>query len=163
MCRHADGVVSHLGATSLSGAPGPRVRLLGTEAAYVMADFTGEPHVWSGQADGRRAQRLAVPRRRARAGGARQRPQADLYRAVAAALASDDPQAAMPVDPWDAVHTLAVIDAARVSAAAGARAFVAVETPRRRTLTSGGWGQGRAAADRGAPRGALPSPSRVTT
>ena len=43
--------------------------------------------------------------------------QADLYRAVAAALASDDPQAAMPVDPWDAVHTLAVIDAARVSAA----------------------------------------------
>ena len=46
VCRHAGGVVSHLGATSLSGAPGPRVRLLGTEAAYVMADFTGETHVW---------------------------------------------------------------------------------------------------------------------
>ena len=30
VCRHAGGVVSHLGATSLSGAPGPRVRLLGT-------------------------------------------------------------------------------------------------------------------------------------
>ena len=43
--------------------------------------------------------------------------QADLYRAVSAALESADPQAAMPVDPWDAVHTLAVIDAARVSAA----------------------------------------------
>ena len=55
--------------------------------------------------------------------------QADLYRAVAAALASDDPQAAMPVDPWDAVHTLAVIDAARVSAAE--QRVVTVETPAR--------------------------------
>ncbi len=42
--------------------------------------------------------------------------QADLYRAVAAALSADDPQAAMPVDPWDAVHVLAVVDAARTSA-----------------------------------------------
>jgi predicted dehydrogenase len=42
--------------------------------------------------------------------------QADFYRAVAAALATHDPQAAMPVDPRDAVHVLAVIDAARVSA-----------------------------------------------
>ena len=55
--------------------------------------------------------------------------QADLYRAVAAALATDDPQAAMPVDPWDAVHTLAVIDAARVSAAQ--ERVVRVETPAR--------------------------------
>ena len=36
---------------------------------------------------------------------------------VVSALASEDPQGAMPVDPWDAVHTLAVIDAARISAA----------------------------------------------
>ncbi len=48
---------------------------------------------------------------------------------MAAALASDDPQAAMPVDPWDAVHTLAVIDAARVSAARDQ--VVTVQTPRR--------------------------------
>ncbi|MBE3073537.1 MAG: gfo/Idh/MocA family oxidoreductase, partial [Actinobacteria bacterium] len=33
--------------------------------------------------------------------------------------ATQDPQAAMPVDPYDAVHTLAVIDAARASAAHG--------------------------------------------
>jgi predicted dehydrogenase len=118
VCRHDSGVVSHLGATSLSGAPGPRVRLLGTAAAYVMADFPGETHVWSGQADvdaahsgwlHRGEEREAVARGSVR--------QADLYRAVEAALASDDPQGAMPVDPWDAVHTLAVIDAARVSAA----------------------------------------------
>ena len=130
VCRHVDGVVSHLGATSLSGAPGPRVRLLGTEAAYVLADFPGEAHVWTGQADAdashsgwlyRGDDRTPVRR----SGSA----QADLYRAVAAALATDDPQAAMPVDPWDAVHTLAVIDAARVSAAQ--ERVVGVETPAR--------------------------------
>ena len=128
VCRHAGGVVSHLGATSLSGAPGPRVRLLGTQAAYVMADFTGEMHVWDGQADADSSHSgwlyrgdSREPVERAGSG------QADLYRAVAAALASDDPQAAMPVDPWDAVHTLAVIDAARISSAEDR--VVAVETP----------------------------------
>jgi predicted dehydrogenase len=128
VCRHAGGVVSHLGATSLSGAPGPRVRLLGTQAAYVMADFTGEAHVWTGQADLDAAHSgwlyrgdSREPVERAGSG------QADLYRAVAAALASDDPQGAMPVDPWDAVHTLAVIDAARVSASEGR--VVTVRTP----------------------------------
>ncbi|GAA4406190.1 Gfo/Idh/MocA family oxidoreductase [Fodinibacter luteus] len=130
VCRHASGVVSHLGATSVSGAPGPRVRLLGTEAAYVMADFTGEPSIWSGQADPdaghsgwlyRDDERSPVVRAAA--------SQADLYRAVAAALAAPDPQAAMPVDPWDAVHTLAVLDAARASAAQ--EQVVPVETPSR--------------------------------
>jgi predicted dehydrogenase len=106
------------------------VRLLGTEAAYVMADFTGEAHVWSGQADADASHSgwlytgdTREPVERSASG------QADLYRAVAAALASDDPQGAMPVDPWDAVHTLAVIDAARVSAQQ--ERVVTVETPAR--------------------------------
>ncbi len=130
VCRHADGVVSHLGATSLSGAPGPRVRLLGTQAAYVLADFPGEVHVWTGQADADDAHsgwlhrgEEREPVRRAESG------QADLYRAVVAALGAADPQAAMPVDPWDAVHTLAVLDAARVSAAE--ERVVTVDTPAR--------------------------------
>ena len=92
VCRHAGGVVSHLGATSLSGAPGPRVRLLGTEAAYVMADFTGEAHVWSGQADADAGHSGWLYRGDSREpveqGGS---GQADLYRAVAAALASRRP------------------------------------------------------------------------
>ena len=128
VCRHPAGVASHLGATSVSGAPGPRVRLLGTAAAYVMADFTGEPNVWSGQADadaGHSGWLYRGDEREPVARGAT--TQADLYRAVSAALESADPQAAMPVDPWDAVHTLAVIDAARVSAAE--ERVVAVETP----------------------------------
>ena len=55
--------------------------------------------------------------------------QIDLYRAVVAALGAADSQAAMPVDPWDAVHTLAVLDAARVSAAE--ERVVTVRTPAR--------------------------------
>ncbi len=130
VCRHESGVVSHLGATALSGAPGPRVRLLGTSAAYVMADFTGETHVWSGQADADAGQSGWLYRGDEREPVARgTSTQADLYRAVAAALESADPQAAMPVDPWDAVHTLAVIDAARESAAQ--ERVVTVRTPAR--------------------------------
>ena len=130
VCRHEGGVVSHLGATSLSAAPGPRVRLLGTSGAYVQADFTGEAHVWGAQADAdaghsgwlyRGEEREPVERADS--------SQADLYRAVAAALSAGDPQAAMPVEPWDAVHTLAVVDAARLSAAQ--ERVVAVETPSR--------------------------------
>jgi predicted dehydrogenase len=118
LCTHASGAVSHLSATSVAAAPGPRVRLLGTRGAYVLADFEGEPHPWSGQSDldadhcgwlYAGAERTPVPRRAS--------AQSDYYRAVAAALAAPDPQAAMPVDPWDAVHVLAVVDAARVAAA----------------------------------------------
>lgn len=130
LCRHDGGVVSHLSVGSLVAAPGPRVRLLGTRGAYVLADFTGETHVWSGQADAdgahagwlyRDGGREPVPRARSE--------QADLYREVAAALAAPDPQAAMPVDPWDAVHVLAVLDAARVAAAQ--ERLVVVQTPGR--------------------------------
>ena len=55
--------------------------------------------------------------------------QADLYRAVADALAGADAQERMPVDPWDAVHTLAVIDATRASARG--QQVLEVETPDR--------------------------------
>ncbi|HET7762110.1 MAG TPA: Gfo/Idh/MocA family oxidoreductase [Phycicoccus sp.] len=130
VCTHDSGVVSHLSATSLAAAPGPRVRLLGTEGAYVQADFEGEPHLWTGQADldpdhcgwlYGRGERVAVRRVPA--------SQADLYRAVAEALAGADAQERMPVDPWDAVHTLAVIDAARASARG--QQVVEVDTPDR--------------------------------
>ena len=130
VCRHEAGVVSHLGATAISGAPGPRVRMLGTSGAYVMADFTGETHVWSGQADADATQSGWLYRGDEREPVARgTSTQADLYRAVAAALVSPDPQARMPVDPWDAVHTLAVIDAARESAAQERVVTVSTPTP----------------------------------
>jgi predicted dehydrogenase len=127
-CRHRSGAVSHLGSTSLAAAPGPSVRLLGSRAAYVVGALgveatafteflpSDDGHIgWLVTGD----QREPVPRQDGE--------QADFYREVAQALRSDDPQAAMPVDPRDAVHVLAVLDAARASAtAAGA---VEVRTP----------------------------------
>lgn len=116
LCRHDSGMVSHLGALSHAGAPGPRVRLLGRDAAYVIATLDGEPVPWTAMLDApgstgwivRGTEKEAVPTVAAR--------QADFYVAVADALASGAGQAGMPVDPRDAVHTLAVIDAARTSA-----------------------------------------------
>ncbi|MFW5470168.1 Gfo/Idh/MocA family protein [Knoellia sp. CPCC 206435] len=128
VCRHDSGVTSHLGATSLSGAAGPRVRLLGRGAAYVQNDFNGEPNVFPDTADldeqhcgwlYRESEREPVTKTNSSA--------AEFYRAVGAALSAPDPQAAMPVDPRDAVHTLAVIDAARTSAEA--QRVVEVITP----------------------------------
>jgi predicted dehydrogenase len=120
-CRHRSGVVSHLGATSVSAAPGPRVRILGRSGAFMLNQFEddgadiypdlahADPEhcgwIYVGE------QRTPVPRPAA--------GQVDFYRGVGRAVGTQDPQAAMPVDPSDAVHTLAVIDAARVSAAHG--------------------------------------------
>lgn len=119
-CRHTSGVVSHLGATSVAAAPGPRVRLLGDHAAYVLGAQRGEETAFT----------EFLPQDDAHAGwlvrgdSREQVPlqpgePADFYREVAAALAEPDPQGAMPVDPRDAIHVLSVLDAARVSASGG--------------------------------------------
>jgi predicted dehydrogenase len=131
-CRHASGVVSHLGASSLSAAPGPRVRILGRSGAFLLNQFEDEGvGIYPDLADADAAQCGWVyvgsqrsPVARPAAG------QVDFYEAVRRALGAADPQSAMPVDPYDAVHTLAVIDAARASAAQGI--VVAVGTPGRR-------------------------------
>ena len=130
-CRHLSGVVSHLSATSVAAAPGPRVRVLGLGGAFVLNAFEGDGGIYPDLADADAAQcgwvyttagRTPVTRP---AGG-----QVDFYRAVKRALGSADPAHAMPVDPYDAVHTLAVIDAARASAAH--RSVIHVRTPGRR-------------------------------
>ena len=118
-CRHTSGVVSHLGATSVSAAPGPRVRILGLRGAFLLNQFEEDgAGIYPDLADADVAhcgwiylgeQRTPVSRPAA--------GQVDFYRRVSHALGTADPQTAMPVDPYDAVHTLAVIDAARVSAA----------------------------------------------
>jgi predicted dehydrogenase len=120
-CRHTSGVVSHLGATSVSAAPGPRVRILGRRGAFLLNQFEDDGadiypdlgHADHGQCGWIYAGDQRTPVTRPAAG------QVDFYRQVSRALATQDPQAAMPVDPSDAVHTLAVIDAARASAARG--------------------------------------------
>lgn len=130
LCRHEAGMISHLSATSLAGAPGPRVRLLGRDAAYVLSGLADEPVTFADLADDdgtcgwlyRGDERTPVTRVSS--------SQGDFYRAVAAALAAPDPQGAMPVDPRDAVHVLAILDAARQSAADGRE--VEVITPGQR-------------------------------
>jgi predicted dehydrogenase len=103
-------------ASAVNGAPGPRARVSGSTAAFVIGrqfddvgSFTefenvGDTVGWIVRGDEREPGPVIT--------GA---DQADFYRGVAAALGSDDPQPLMPVDPRDAVHVLAVIDAARTS------------------------------------------------
>jgi predicted dehydrogenase len=128
--RHTSGVISHLGATSVSAAPGPRVRILGTRGAFLLNQFEDDgadiypdlAHGDAGYCGWVYAGERRTPVRRPLAG------QVDFYRQVARAIGTQDPQVAMPVDPDDAVHTLAVIDAARASAARGT--VEQVRTPR---------------------------------
>jgi predicted dehydrogenase len=115
---HASGARSHLGALSLAAAPGPRTRVLGTSAAYVATSFEAEPTAFADLADldadhsgwlVRGSERTPVPRPHGQ--------HWHFYADVAEALVSGRGQAAMPVQPADAVHVLAVLDAARLSAA----------------------------------------------
>jgi predicted dehydrogenase len=128
-CRHASDVMSHLGATSLSAAPGPRVRILGLGGAFLLNQFEDDgsgiypdlAHADAAQCGWIYVGAQRTPVSRPAAG------QVDFYRQVKRALGTQDPQGAMPVDPYDAVHTLAVLDAARTSAAQAT--VVQVRTP----------------------------------
>ena len=115
--RHVSGVTSHLGATSLAGAPGPGTRLLGREATYLVADVGGDLTAYDAWRDADDEHRgflvrgdESEPVPRARGGWA------DFYRGVREALAEGSTP---PVDPAEAVAVLEVLDAARVSARDG--------------------------------------------
>lgn len=112
--RHRSGLTSHLSATSLAGAPGPRTRILGRDAAYLVAGMSGEPSAYSGWDDLDEHHRgwlvrgeESEPVGRAPGGWG------DFYPAVAGMLRESSPP---PVDPDEAVAVLEVLDAARLSA-----------------------------------------------
>ncbi|WP_028046544.1 Gfo/Idh/MocA family protein [Cellulomonas sp. URHE0023] len=122
---HTSGVVSHLEAGAVVGAPGPRTRVLGDAGAYLVTSFEGEPTPFSALDDAyeetrrpgepthegwlvRGSDRAPVPR----VG----RGHSDVYRAVAAWVVDGGPP---PVDPFDAARTARVLDAAKVSADEG--------------------------------------------
>jgi predicted dehydrogenase len=124
--RHANGVVSHLRASAITAAPGPRMRVLGTKAAFVVQeldsqedalrsgarpdsvpDWGAEPHThWGQLVSG--GDSLPVPSERG--------DWPEFYSLLVRALRDDMPP---PVDPHDAIMTLRVIEAARYSAARG--------------------------------------------
>ena len=121
---HRSGTISHLRASAVTAAPGPRLRVLGSDAALIVreldsqedrlragqrpdtaADWGVEPaHAHPRLITGERSVPLTPER------GAWQR----FYEQLALALAGQGP---VPVDPHDAVAALSLLDAARRSAA----------------------------------------------
>jgi predicted dehydrogenase len=121
---HANGVRSHLWGSWRQGAPCPRFRAAGTEGSYVVQDVDGqEARLRSGESPASAGEQWGaeLPERWGHLcrGDARESvPSAHgawnlFYPAFAAAVRGAGP---VPVDPWDAVATAAVLDAARISA-----------------------------------------------
>jgi predicted dehydrogenase len=121
---HDGGVRSHLWGSWRQGAPGPRLRAAGTSGSYVIQDVDGqEAQLRSGASPASAGQDWgAEPPQRwgllVRGDTAEPVPSAHgawnlFYPAFAAAVRGTQP---VPVDPWDAVATAAVLDAARTSA-----------------------------------------------
>jgi predicted dehydrogenase len=124
---HAGGVRSHLWGSWRQGAPGPRLRAAGRLGAYVIADVDGqEAQLRSGASPAAAGERWGVePAERwghlHRGDAVEPVPSVRgawdvFYPAFAAAVRGVQP---VPVDPWDAVATAAVLDAARTSARTG--------------------------------------------
>jgi predicted dehydrogenase len=127
--RHRDGMTSHLAGNWREGAPGPRFRVTGTEGSYVVAGMDGQEQALidgrspASEGDGwgvEPEERWGVLRR----GDAGEPVPSErgrwdtYYPAFAAAVRGAGP---VPVDPWDAVRSLEVIDAARASGEGGIR------------------------------------------
>jgi predicted dehydrogenase len=121
---HEDGVRSHLWGSWRQGSPGPRFRVAGTKGAYVIQDVDGqEAQLRSGGSPAISGDQWGTepPERWGhllRGDVSEPVPSArgswDLfYPAFAAAVRGEQP---VPVNPWDAVATAAVLDAARASA-----------------------------------------------
>jgi scyllo-inositol 2-dehydrogenase (NADP+) len=122
--HHTNGVLSHLHGSAITAAPGPRLRVLGTKAGFVIRDLDGQEDAlragirpdqvpdWGSEPEPRWGALVrgdeSVPVPSERGDWPR------FYALLLRALRDGDPP---PVDPRDAVATLRVIEAARQSAA----------------------------------------------
>jgi predicted dehydrogenase len=124
---HVSGVRSHLWGDWMQGSPGQRFRVVGTEGTYVVGGMDGqEEALIAGGSPAREGERWGLePEERwghVARGDAHdvvptERGRWDAYYpAFAAAVRGEAP---VPVDPRDAVASLDVLEAARVSAAQG--------------------------------------------
>ena len=121
--RHAHGVISHLRASAITAAPGPRLRVLGTQAAFEVRDLDGQEdalrsgarpdHVpdWGSEPEARWG-RLVTGEESAPVPSER----GDWPRFYALLVRALRDGNAPPVDPHDAVATLRILEAARCSA-----------------------------------------------
>jgi predicted dehydrogenase len=126
---HASGAYSHLRASAVTAAPGPRLRTLGTRAAFVVDELDGqEEALRDGLRPGRDEPWGVGPAGRLVRGDEEEPVRSErgdwpaFYRGVERWLR--DSAAPPPVDPHVAVEVLRVIDAARRSAETGATADV---------------------------------------
>jgi predicted dehydrogenase len=117
-------VISHLRASAITAAPGPRLRVLGTKAAFVVEELDGQENAlrsgarpdegseWGSEPESRwgrlRSGEESTPVPSERGDWPR------FYALLVRALRDGGPP---PVDPRDAVATLRVLEAARRSAA----------------------------------------------
>ena len=123
---HRSGVVSHLRASAVTAAPGPRMRVLGTRGAFVIDGLDGQEdalaagrrpddgHPWGVEPESAWGRLV-----RGEASVAVTSEPGDwpaFYRLMTVALAGEGP---VPVDAGDAVTVLEVLEAARRSAATG--------------------------------------------
>ncbi|MGA5504063.1 Gfo/Idh/MocA family protein [Streptomyces umbrinus] len=124
---HRSGARSHLSGSWRQGAPGPRFRATGTTGTYVVDGVDGqEALLIAGASPASEGERWGVEPERSwgrvlRGDHSEPAPSSRgewdrFYPAFAAALRGNRP---LPVDPWDAVTTATVLDAARTSATTG--------------------------------------------
>jgi scyllo-inositol 2-dehydrogenase (NADP+) len=122
--EHRSGVRSHIRASLLTAAPGPRLRVLGDRAAYLISDVDGQEDAlragarpsddaaWGAEPEDRWGRLISeegsepIPSERG--------DWPAFYAGMERALREGLPP---PVDPWDGVAALEVLDAARQSAA----------------------------------------------
>jgi scyllo-inositol 2-dehydrogenase (NADP+) len=122
--RHASGTISHLRASAVTGAPGPRLRVLGSEAAFVLTRLDSQENRlragarpdtvsdWGVEPEAHRGRLVtgdaSVPVPGERGDWSR------FYALLATAVREGGPP---PVDPGDAAAVLRVLEQARQSAA----------------------------------------------
>jgi predicted dehydrogenase len=125
--HHASGVESHLWGSWRQAAPGPRLRVTGTTGTYIVDGLDGqEALLKAGKTPAALGDRWGVEPEQAwgrlyrGATGAVVRSERgrwdEFYPAFAAAV---EGTGEVPVDPHDAVRTMDVLDAARISARTG--------------------------------------------
>ncbi len=125
--HHANGAESHLWGSWRQAAPGPRFRVTGSAGTYIVDGMDSQEAVLkAGRSPAQLGDRWGVEPEHAwgrlyrGATGAPVRSERGrwdtFYPAFAAAVRGEAPP---PVDPWDAVRTMEVLDAARLSATTG--------------------------------------------
>lgn len=118
--EHVSGVRSHLWASAVAAAPGPRLRVLGSQAAFLLQGLDGQEDALSaGLRPGDKSSWGAEPPARwgklVRGDHSEPVPSENgawprFYEQLTRALADQEP---LPVDPWDAVKVLEVVERAQ--------------------------------------------------